>query len=358
LQFSDVPFFLLLLSRSTKEFLLRIVIDAMGGDHAPANVVAGVVAAVKEYPVTITLVGVEDRVKAELSKFAYPHERISIHHAPEVVDMDDNPLDVIRKKKDCSITVGMNLLKEPGHDAFVSAGNTGAVVAAATFYLRMIEGVDRPGIGLVIPQVKGEAFLIDVGANAEPKPEHLYQYGLMARAYMQGVMGVKAPRVGLVNIGQEEGKGSLFEKQAYQLLQDKVPGFLGNIEPNQIFAGKADCIVCSGFVGNVIIKLSEGLMESAGTVLKREIKKNPLAMLGGLMMLGTLKGVKKHVDYTEYGGAPLLGVNGIVMKSHGRSSPKAIKHAIRATIREVEYNILEQMRTAVAGALAVKEPHA
>lgn len=319
----------------------------MGGDHAPANVVAGVVEAVKEYPVTIILVGMEDRIKAELSRYSYPKDRIEIVHAPEVVDMDDNPLDVIRKKKDCSIAVGVNLLKEPGHDAFISAGNTGGLVAAATLYLRMIEGIDRPAIGLVIPQVNGVACLIDVGANPEPKPEHLYQYGHMARVYMQSVMGIADPTVGLVNIGEEEGKGSEIEKQAYQLLQEKMPRFIGNVEPNKLFMGKADCIVCTGFVGNVIIKLTEGFMESAGVVLKREIKKNPLAILGALLMRGALKGIKKDVDYTEYGGAPLLGVNGIVMKSHGRSSPKAIKNAIRAAMREVEHNILDKMRSAV-----------
>ncbi|MBF0386343.1 MAG: phosphate acyltransferase PlsX [Candidatus Omnitrophica bacterium] len=326
---------------------MKIVVDAMGGDHAPANIVAGVVDAVKELPVTITLVGISDRVNAELARYSYPKDRIEVVHASEVVDMDDNPLDVIRRKKDCSITVGVNMLKNGGYDAFVSAGNTGALVAASTFYLRMIEGVDRPGIGLVIPQVNGAAFLIDVGANAEPKPEHLYQYGLMARAYMQIVMGRENPSVGLVNIGEEEGKGSGFDKQSYDLLKEKVPGFLGNIEPNKIFANKADCIVCTGFVGNVIIKLSEGLMESAGSVLKREIKKNPLAMVGALLMMGALKALKKHGDYSEYGGAPLLGVNGIVMKCHGRSSPKAITNAIRATMREVDHNILDKIKASL-----------
>jgi glycerol-3-phosphate acyltransferase PlsX len=319
----------------------------MGGDHAPANIVAGVVAAVKELEVTITLVGVEDRVNAELSKHFYPKGMIEVIHAPQVVDMDDNPLDVIRKKKDCSITVGINLLKSGGYDAFVSAGNTGALVAAATLYLRMIEGVDRPGIGLVIPQVDGATFLIDVGANAEPKPEHLYQYGQMARVYMQSVFGRENPSVGLVNIGEEEGKGSGFDKQAYDLLKTKVPGFVGNIEPNKIFVSNVDCIVCTGFVGNVIIKLSEGLMESAGVVLKREIKQNPIASLGALLMMGALKDLKRRVDYSEYGGAPLLGVNGIVMKGHGRSTPKAIKNAIRATMREVDHNILDKIRTAL-----------
>lgn len=329
---------------------MRIVVDAMGGDYAPQNVIAGVVDAVKEFDVTITLVGIEDQVKAHLAKYTYPKDRIEIVHAPEVVGMEDSPTDVIRRKRDCSISVGVNLLKEPGYDAFISAGNTGACVAASTFFLRMIDGVDRPGIGLVIPQLNGTSFLIDVGANTEPKPEHLYQYGQMARVYAQSVLGKTDPTVGLVNIGEEEGKGSGFEKQAYQLLQDKLPRFIGNVEPNEMFVGKADCIVCTGFVGNVIIKVSEGLMESANKLVKREVKKSPLALLGALLMMGALKKVKKQVDYSEYGGAPLLGVNGIVMISHGRSTPKAIKNAIRAAMHEVGHNILEKMRSAVVPA--------
>lgn len=328
---------------------MRIIVDAMGGDYAPANVIAGVVEAVRDLPVNITLVGVESQLRQHLAKYQYPAAKIEIVHAPEVVGMDDQPTDVIRRKKDCSISVGINLLKKPGYDAFISAGNTGACVAASTFYLRMIDGVDRPGIGLVIPQMNGFSFLIDVGANTEPKPEHLYQYGHMARAYVQSVMGKVSPSVGLVNIGEEEGKGSGFEKETYQILQDRMPGFIGNVEPNEIFAGKADCIVCTGFVGNVIIKTAEGLMESATTVLKRQIKKDPVAILGGLLMMGALKQVKKHADYSEYGGAPLLGVNGIVMISHGRSSPKAIRNAIRAAMREVEHKIIDQMKAAVAG---------
>ncbi len=329
---------------------MRIVVDAMGGDYAPQNVIAGVVEAVKEFNVTIVLVGDEQQVRSHLAKYSYPKEKIEIVHATEVVGMKDQATDVIRKKRDCSITVGVNLLKEPGYDAFISAGNTGACVAAATFFLRMIEGVDRPGIGLVIPQLEnGVSFLIDVGANTEPKPEHMYQYGQMARVYAQSVLGKKDPTVGLVNIGEEEGKGSGFEKQAYQLMQDKLPCFIGNVEPNEIFVGKADCIVATGFVGNVIIKVTEGVLESASKLIKREVKKSPFAMLGALFMLGALKKVKKQADYSEYGGAPLLGVNGIVMISHGRSTPKAIKSAIRSTMREVDHKILDKMRSAVVG---------
>ncbi len=326
---------------------MKIVVDAMGGDYAPENVIAGVVDAVKEFPVTVTLVGIESRIKEQLARYSYPKEQMEIVHASEVVGMEDQPTEVIRKKKDCSITVGINLLKRPGYDAFISAGNTGACVAAATFYLRMIEGVDRPGIGLVIPQVNGFSFLVDVGANTEPKPEHLYQYAQMASVYAQTVMARPEPSVGLVNIGEEEGKGSVFEKQTYQILQEKMPRFIGNVEPNEMFANKADCIVCTGFVGNVIIKTSEGLMEAAGQVLKREIFKDPFAMFGTLFLKGALRKVKKHVDYSEYGGAPLLGVNGIVMISHGRSSPKAIKNAIRAAMREVEHNIIDKLKAAV-----------
>lgn len=329
---------------------MRIVVDAMGGDYAPQNIVAGVVEAVKEFDVTITLVGIEDQVKAQLSRYDYPINRIEIVHAPEVVGMEDSPTDVIRKKRDCSITVGVNLLKEPDYDAFISAGNTGACVAASTFFLRMIEGVDRPGIGLVIPQINGFSLLIDVGANTEPKPEHLYRYGQMGQVYIQHVLGKENPTVGLVNIGEEEGKGSGLEKQAYQLLQEKLPGFIGNVEPNELFTSKADCIVCTGFVGNVIIKVSEGLMESTSTVIKREIGKSPLAILGAFLMKGSLRKVKKQLDYSEYGGAPLLGVNGIVIISHGRSTPKAIKNAIRVAMHEVEHKILDKMRSAIVSA--------
>lgn len=322
---------------------MRLVIDAMGGDFAPQAVIAGVVEALKEFDVNITLVGIKDQIDAELAKYNYPKDKIEIIHANEVVDMHDPATAVLRSKKNSSINVGINLLKQDKYDAFISAGNTGAVVSSATVNLRMLDGVERPAIGLVIPTLKGCTFLMDVGANPDPKPHHLLQSALMAGIYAKEVLGVVNPGIGLLNIGEEECKGSGAAKEVYKLMEEKVDNFIGNVEPSELFTGKADCIICDGFVGNVVIKVSEGLMESATTLMKREIKKSPVALLGALLMRGTMRKVKKQADYSEYGGAPLLGVNGLVMISHGRSSPKAIKNAIKATMREVEHNIITAM---------------
>ena len=327
---------------------MKIVVDAMGGDHAPQAVVAGVVEAVKELGCFIVLVGQEDRIRQELRKYTYPSDRIELVHAPETIDMHEPATTSIRKKKDSSISVGINLLKGADHAAFVSAGNTGAVVCASTFNLGMMPGVERPGIGLVIPTLNKFSFLIDVGANTDPKPEHLLQFALMAIVYAREVMGISQPRVGLLNIGEEESKGGEFQKQIHKLMEERLRNFLGNIEPNEVFSGRCDCIICDGFVGNVMIKVSEGLMESAATLLRQEIRKSPVAMLGALLMRSRLNYVKKYADYSEYGAAPLLGVNGVVMISHGRSNPKAIKNAIKAAQREVEHNIISRMMEEVS----------
>jgi len=321
----------------------------MGGDFAPQAVVEGVVDAVKDLDVNIVLVGIESQVREELKKYTYPAEKIEIVHAPEVVGMHESASTPIRRKKESSISVGINLLKEKQYEAFISAGNTGAVVAASTIYLGMLPGVDRPGIGIVIPTLTGFAFLIDAGANTEAKPEHLLQNAQMANVYAREVMGIEEPKVGLLNIGEEAGKGSGFEKETYKLMEEKLPNFIGNIEANEVFTGKGNCIICDGFVGNIVLKVAEGLMESAGKIAKREIVKNPLSMFGALILKFTLKNARKLVDYSEYGGAPLLGVNGLVMISHGRSSPKAIKSAIRATKREIEHNIIEKIIKDVKG---------
>ena len=323
---------------------MKIVVDAMGGDFAPQNVIAGVVDAVKAYRVPIVLVGITERVEAELKKYKYPRNLIEIIHAPEVVEMDDPASAPIRQKKNSSITIGVGLLKKDGYDAFISAGNTGAVVAASTIVLGMIPGVDRPGIGCIIPTLQKFSFMVDVGANTAAKPEHLLQYAKMAKVYAHLVLGIEKPGVGLLNIGSEECKGTDLEKEAHELLEKGEPDFIGNIEANEIFTGKASCIVCDGYVGNVVLKASEGLMESVGILMKREIKKNPIAILGALLLKSSLSEAKKSIDYSEYGGAPLLGVDGLVLISHGRSSPKAIKHAIRAAIREVEHDILGKIK--------------
>jgi phosphate acyltransferase len=323
---------------------MKIVVDAMGGDFAPQNVVAGVVDAVKEYKVCVVLVGKKELIEEELKKHQFPKDLIEIVHAPEVVAMHEAATVVIRQKKQSSISIGMGLLKKEGYGAFVSAGNTGACVAASTFILGMIPGVDRPGIGCVFPSLKNFTFVIDVGANTAAKPEHILQYAKMAKVYAQEVLGRKNPTIGLLNIGEEECKGTGLEQESHKLLEEKEPCFVGNVEANEVFTGKTDCIVCDGYVGNITLKVAECMMESVGKLLKREIMKNPVAILGAILLKTSLSEAKKSVDYSEYGGAPLLGVDGLVLISHGRSSPKAIKNAIRAAKEQVEHNVLLKIK--------------
>lgn len=322
---------------------MKVVVDAMGGDHAPQSIVAGVVEAIKEFDVHIALIGIKEQIENELKGHKYSYDRIEIIHAPTAIGMHEPAIVSLRKKKDSSISMGINLLKEKEFDAFISAGNTGAVVAASTINLGMLNGVERPAIGVVIPTLKGFSFLIDVGANTEPKPQHLYQSALMAQVYVKEVLGVSNPTVGLLNIGEEASKGSGFIKEARKMIEENISGFTGNLDASGVFKGGYDCIICDGVMGNITIKISTGLMESASALMRREIRKSLIARLGAGMMKSRLNHIKKLADYSEYGGAPLLGVNGIVMISHGRSNPKAIKNAIRATIEEIEHNILAVM---------------
>ncbi len=330
---------------------MKIVVDAMGGDHAPQAVIAGVVEAINEFDIKIVLVGRKSEIESELKKYRYSPERIEIVHTDEIVGMDEPATNVLRKKRNSSISVGVNFLKDPQYHAFISAGNTGAVVAASTINLGMIPGVERPAIGLTIPTLKGFSFLIDVGANTDPKPQHLLHNAQMAAVYVREVLDRPNPTVGLLNIGEESTKGTDFVKEIHKLMSEKVKNFIGNTEANEVFTGKADCIICDGFVGNIVLKISEGLMESAGTLMNREIKKSFIAIFGAFLVKSKLMNVKKQVDYSEYGGAPLLGVNGIVMISHGRSTPKAIKNAIKATMREVDHGIIAAMQKEISGPL-------
>jgi len=322
---------------------LKIAIDAMGGDHAPDAVIAGVIKGLDVSEANIVLIGIQECIEAELKKYKYPAERIEVIHAPEVVEMKEHATVSLRKKKDSSISRGILMLKERKFDAFISAGNTGAVVAASTINLGMLEGVERPAIGIALPTLRDFTFLIDCGANTDPKPQHLLQSAKMAAVYTHHVLGVKKPTIGLLNIGEESSKGGEFEKEIHKLMEEQVDNFIGNVEASEVFTGKCDCIISDGFIGNVVIKVSEGLMEAASALMRREIKKSPLAIVGSWIMKSRLQHIKKYADYTEYGGAPLLGVDGLVMIGHGRSDAKAIKNAILATTREVKHNIIEKM---------------
>ncbi len=325
---------------------MKIVVDAMGGDHAPQTVVDGAIQAVKEYGIGVVLVGPQERIGQELKQYDYPQELVSIVDAPDVVAMNDPATITIRRKRNSSISVGINLLKnDPECKGFISAGNTGAVVAAATVFLGMMEGVERPAIGAVLPTLTGFSLVLDVGANTDPKPQHLVQSALMAHVYARDMLGIENPKVGLLNVGEEETKGTDFVKEIHRMLSERLPdNFIGNVEGSGIYRGDCDCIICDGFVGNVVLKVSESLVESAIALLKRELKKSPMAMLGAWLMQSRLKEIKRYADYSEYGGAPLLGVDGVVMISHGRSDAKAIKNAIRAARREVEHKVMDHMR--------------
>jgi glycerol-3-phosphate acyltransferase PlsX len=327
---------------------MKIVVDAMGGDHAPGVVIEGAIAAVNEYSTEVVLVGDENIIKSLLAKHKYTGDKISIVHAEEVIAMDESAATSVRRKRKSSIVVGVNLVREGKADAFFSAGNTGAVVCAGTLGLGLLPGIERPGIAIVTPTLKGVSLVIDVGANIGAKPNHLYQYGVMAEVYCRCILNRPNPTVGLLNIGEEEAKGTDFIKETFELLEKSRLNFIGNVEGKDLFSGKCDIIVCDGFVGNVALKVSESAAEAMQIFLKRHILSNPLGKIGLIFLLPSLKRFKKSIDYAEYGGAPLLGVNGVVIIGHGRSNARAIKNAIRVAKEEVERrfneNILEALK--------------
>ncbi len=327
---------------------MKIVVDAMGGDYAPEVVIKGAVSAVNEYDVDIILVGEEPKIRALLKRAKYDPAKISIVHAPEVIGMSESAATSVRKKRNSSIVLGMNLVEEGKADAFFSAGNTGAVVCAATLSLRMLPGVERPGIAIVIPSLKGFSLMIDVGANIDPKPAQLLHYGIMGDVYCKHILNKPNPTVGLLNIGEEETKGTEFMKETHELLSASKLNFIGNVEGKDLYSGKSDIIISDGFVGNIALKVTESTADALKNVLKRNLKRSPLAMLGLLFMWGALNKLKKSMDYSEYGGAPLLGVNGVVIIGHGRSNVKAIKNAIRVAKVEVERQFNEKLLEAIS----------
>lgn len=312
---------------------IRIAVDAMGGDRAPAAIVEGAVEAARaQQQAEVILVGPKDRISKELEKFRNVPSSVRIHHAPEVIKMAESPAVSVRRKPDSSICQMVELAKKGEADAIVSAGNTGAVVCAASLGLGLLEGIERPGIAVVVPSLRGPVMVIDMGANIDPKPAHLFQYGVMGSVYMSHVMGVDNPAVGLLNVGEEESKGTDFVRAAFKLLDESSINFVGNAEGRDIFAGKCHVIVTDGFVGNVALKVSEGMAVALAELLRREIRRTWWNKLGGLILYPAFQRLKKKMDYAQYGGAPLLGVNGACFICHGSSSSRALCNAIaRAT---------------------------
>ncbi len=307
---------------------MKIAVDAMGGDHAPAEVIRGAVHAFRENGLPIVLVGKEDLIRAELRRLG--GEGIEVQHASDVVEMQDVPGVAIRKKKDSSLRVGLNLVAEGKASSFVSAGNSGAVMAGALMVLKKIRGVDRPAITATIPTPTGPIVLIDAGANVECKPYHLVQFGCMGDAYARKILGISRPRVGIVSIGEEDSKGTDLTRETSSLFRKTNLFFVGNLEGRDFFAGKADVFVCDGFVGNIVLKTMEGMATALLDFLREEILKSQMAKVGAVLAGGAIRRVKKRLDYAEYGGAPLLGVKGGVVICHGLSDARAMKNAIRA----------------------------
>ncbi|KPK98047.1 MAG: phosphate acyltransferase [Omnitrophica WOR_2 bacterium SM23_72] len=327
---------------------MKIIVDAMGGDYAPEVVIKGAIQAVNEFGAEIVLVGDESKLTPLLKKVEYDPDKISIRHATEVIGMSEPAASSVRRKRNSSIVLGVNMVKTGEGEAFVSAGNTGAVVCAATLGLGLLSGVERPGIALVVPTLKDISLVIDVGANIDPKPNQLLQYGIMGDAYFRYILNRPDPKVGLLNIGEEEAKGTEFIKETRELLHKSSVHFIGNVEAKDLFSGKCDVIICDGFVGNVALKVSESAAETMQVFLKRHLLSNPLGKLGLLLLMPSLKRFKKDLDYAEYGGAPLLGVNGVVIIGHGRSNVKAIKNAIKVAKEEVERKFNEKILEAIS----------
>lgn len=326
---------------------MKIAVDAMGGDLAPGEIVKGALMAAREYKQAIILVGDEEKILNELGNND-PGDLISIVHAPEVVDMGEHPAVAVRRKKNSSIVRATQLVKEGEAGALVSAGSTGAQMASALLGLGRIKGIDRPAIAGVLPSEKGYTVLLDVGANVDCKPQNLLQFSVMGYLYAKRVLGVADPRVGLLSNGEEETKGSELTLAAYPLLQNAGVNFVGNVEGRDIFRGTVDVVVCDGFIGNIVLKSAEGIAGALYKTLKDEINRSWLAKMGLVMAVKALMRFKKRIDYTEYGGAPLLGVNGVSIICHGSSTAKAVKNGIRVAMESVDNHLVDAILDSIS----------
>lgn len=320
---------------------MKVIVDAMGGDNAPKEIVKGCIDAVREYGIQVLLVGKKDVLEEELKQYDYPKEDIEILDAQDVISNDDDPALAIRRKKDSSLVVGLKALVDGLGDGFISAGSTGALLAGGLFIVKRIPGIDRAALTSIYPTSKGISLLVDAGANVDCKAEYLKQFSIMGSIYMEKVMKRPNPTLGLVNIGLEEGKGNQLSKEAYELIKNTNLNFIGNIEGRDIPLGDADIIIADGFVGNVVLKLTEGMATSIFSHLKKALMADSRSKLGALLLKPQLNEMKKLMDYREYGGAPLLGTRKPVVKAHGSSDALAFKNGIRQLISFVENDVIK-----------------
>lgn len=328
---------------------MKIVVDAMGGDKAPGAIIEGSVSAVNEYGVEIILVGDTSAINNELSKYSYDKTKIEVIHASEIITNNEHPAMAVRRKKDSSMVVAMKLVKEGKGQALISAGSTGALLTGATLVIGRIKGISRPALAPIMPGKNGVFMVIDAGANVDSKPENLLQSAIMGSIYFKRVLNIDNPKVGLANNGAEEEKGNELTKAAHQLLKNAPINFAGNVEPREIPDGDVQVIVCDGFVGNTILKMYEGSASVILGLIKQEIMGSVITKIGAVFLSSVFKKLKKKFDYTEYGGAAFLGVNGAVIKAHGSSNAKAIKNAIRQAKTFVENGVLEQIKDSIQG---------
>lgn len=338
---------------------IRIAIDAMGGDHAPASIVEGAVLAHKTHgqKVELILLGDSDIINAKLNELGAADLPLRVVHCDDVIGMAEEAAESVRRKPNSSIVMGLDLQKNKEADAFISAGNTGAVMAASLITLRRLKGVNRPAIVSLFPTEKGRSIILDVGANSDCKAVNLYQFALMGVSYFSLIFNKENPSVGLLSIGEEKSKGNEVTIESHKLISASELNFVGNLEGRDILKGKADVIVCDGFVGNVILKFAESIDSYLGELFKKRIRKSLFAKIGALLMSRAFKDLKKNLDYAEYGGAPLLGISGVSMICHGGSSPKAIKNAVRAARSIVENSLNDKIETRIAanGAMKISE---
>lgn len=326
---------------------MKVAVDAMGGDFAPRAIVEGAVQASQEHKIEVLLVGDEKVVKKEFARLNKSKAKITFINASEAIGMGEGILS-FRKKQRSSIRIGTQLVKEGDADAFVSNGNTGAIVYISKKILGALKGVEKPALSLLVPTLKGLTLLIDVGANVNCRPSHLVQFSVMGHIFMENVMGLKNPKIGLMSIGEEDSKGNELTREVFEKLQASTLNFIGNVEGKDTYTGKADIIVSDGFTGNVALKVSEGVVETIFYMARNEIMKNIFAKVGLFLMKRNLRKLYKKVDYTEYGGAQLLGINGVCIIGHGRSNPTAVKNAIGLAKDFVVNKVQEKIQNEIA----------
>lgn len=327
---------------------MRIIVDGMGGDNAPAAIVEGAVLASERISDEICIIGIEDEIAAELAKYDFDESKISIIGASQVIATEEAPVRAVRTKKDSSMVKGINMVKNGEADLFISAGNSGALMAGGLFLLGRIPGIDRPAIASTYPILgKGVSMLVDSGANSECKPRNLLEFGIMGSIYMDKVLGVGQPRVGLVNIGAEENKGSTLTKAAYDLLEKSEVNFVGNVEARDVPLGACDVIVCDGFVGNVILKLTEGLALSISGRIKKKFTAGVKATVGAMFLRKRLGELRQEFDYSEYGGAPILGVKGPIVKMHGSSNANGVMNSIIKAVPYAKEGVVDIIQSQV-----------